>query len=211
MQPGVEIDDVTAVEQLILHERRARDRGWWDAMRDCLAPDAEIRLSWFRGSGADFVTASEQMAAHGDRATHTLGPLIVDIRGDRAVVEVSAAIRIPSLLDGVEVDLTSYARLLYRAERTAPRWMIVSLDAIYERDTLTPTVPGTNITVPQDILEQHGRPSYRMLAHLLGTRGYTIAPDLYGDDRPEPVRELYRSRFDWLDPAESGLGAMTAM
>ncbi|GAA2689416.1 nuclear transport factor 2 family protein [Streptomyces lunalinharesii] len=193
------MDDVTEVSQLILHERRSRDRGWWSHMRKCLAVDAAIRLSWFRGSGADFVAASREMAARGDSAAHTLGPPAVDVLGARAVVEVAAAIHMRSELDGVEVDLTSHTRLLYRAERRTGRWVIVSLDPIYERDNLLPSVPGTHLEIDPDALAR-ARPTYRMLTHLLNARGYPIADDLYGDDRPAPVQRLYRSLFDWLGP-----------
>ena len=51
------MNDIAEVTQVVLRERRARDRGWWDQMRECIAPDAQIRLSWFRGSG-DFVAES---------------------------------------------------------------------------------------------------------------------------------------------------------
>ncbi|MEE6264045.1 MULTISPECIES: nuclear transport factor 2 family protein [Streptomyces] len=191
------MNDVTAVAQLILHERRARDRGWWDLMRECLAPDAAIRLSWFRGRGAAFIAASQEMAARGDAATHVLSPPIVDVAGDRAAVEIGAAIHLRSELHGVEVDLTSHARLLYRAERRAGRWLITSLDPVYEYDSLAPSIPGTPVRLEADVLAR-ARPSYRMLTCLLGAKDYTIADDLYGDDRPEPVRQLYRRLFDWL-------------
>jgi hypothetical protein len=49
------MNDIAEVTQVVLRERRARDRGWWD---ECIAPDAQIRLSWFRGSGGDFVAES---------------------------------------------------------------------------------------------------------------------------------------------------------
>jgi hypothetical protein len=52
------MNDIAEVTQVVLRERRARDRGWWDQMRKCIAPDAQIRLSWFRGSGGDFVAES---------------------------------------------------------------------------------------------------------------------------------------------------------
>ncbi|MFL4497294.1 nuclear transport factor 2 family protein [Streptomyces sp. VTCC 41912] len=191
------MNDVTAVAQLILHERRARDRGWWDLMRECLAPDAAIRLSWFRGRGAAFIAASQEMAARGDAATHVLSPPIVDVAGDRAAVEIGAAIHLRSELHGVEVDLTSHARLLYRAERRAGRWLTTSLDPVYEYDSLAPSIPGTPVRLEADVLAR-ARPSYRMLTCLLGAKDYTIADDLYGDDRPEPVRQLYRRLFDWL-------------
>ncbi|WP_411129241.1 nuclear transport factor 2 family protein [Streptomyces sp. x-19] len=193
------MDDVTEVSQLILHERRSRDRGWWPEMRECLAADAAVRLSWFRGSGADFVTASQEMAVRGDSATHTLGPPVVDVLGARALVEVAAAIHMRSELNDTQVDLTSHTRLLYRAERRTGRWVIVSLDPVYERDNLLPSLPGTHLEIAPDALAR-ARPSYRMLTHLLNARGYPIADDLYGDDRPTPVQRLYRSLSDWLDP-----------
>lgn len=191
------MNDVTAVAQLVLHERRARDRGWWDLMRECLAPDAAIRLSWFRGRGAAFIAASQEMAARGDAATHVLSPATVDVVGDRAVVEIGAAIHLRGDLHGVEVDLTSHARLLYRAERRGGRWLITSLDPVYEYDSLAPSSPGTAVWLEADVLAR-ARPSYRMLTCLLSAKDYTIADDLYGDDRPEPVRQLYRTLFDWL-------------
>ncbi|MFB6552488.1 MULTISPECIES: nuclear transport factor 2 family protein [unclassified Streptomyces] len=189
--------DVTAVAQLVLHERQARDRGWWDAMRRCFADDSTVRLSWFQGSGPDFVTASQQMARRGDASTHRLAPPVVDVNDDRALAVMAAGIEVRTALDGVEVDLVSYTRLLYRAERRHDGWRITALDPVYERDTLTPSLPGTPLHVaPAEIADL--RPPYRMLAHVLGRRGYTVAQDLYGDDRPDAVRALEDSAAKWL-------------
>ncbi|MEU6172083.1 nuclear transport factor 2 family protein [Streptantibioticus parmotrematis] len=192
-------DDVTELTQLVLRERRARDRGWWRAMGECLAPDAAVRLSWFRGTGAEFVAASREMAARGDTALHSLHPPVVDVHGPRAVIEMPAGIHLRADLNGVEVDLTSRARLLYRAERRAGRWVLVSLDPVYEYDVLLPAVPGTRPAVDPETLAA-ARPSYRMLTCLLHARGYAVGADLYGDDRPEEVRALYASLFEWLTP-----------
>jgi hypothetical protein len=83
---------------------------------------------------------------------------------------------------------------------TAPnagRWVIASLDPVYEYDSLAPSIPGAPVRLDPDVLAR-ARPSYRMLTCLLGAKGYSIADDLYGDDRPEPVRQLYRTLFGWL-------------
>ncbi|MEU1624912.1 nuclear transport factor 2 family protein [Streptomyces sp. NPDC020096] len=188
---------ITEVTQLVLHERQARDRSWWDQMRECFTPDSTVRLSWFRGSGADFVTGSQQMAEKGDATTHRLSPPTVDVHGSRAFVELPAAIEMRTTLDGTQVDLTSHARLLYRAERRADRWQIVSLDPVYERDTLVPSVPDTTLKVDRAALAEY-RPPYRMLSYVFGRLGYDVSDDLYGDDRREQVAELYRSAFIWL-------------
>ena len=189
--------DVSDITQLVLHERQGRDRSWWDQMRSCFAPDAVVRLSWFRGSGADFVAASERMAARGEASTHRLSPPVVHQEGDRAVVELPAVVEMRTTVDGVEVDLNSFARLLYRVERRAGRWLVVALDPVYERDTLAPSHPGTPLTVGPDAVAAF-RPPYRFLAYVLTRLGYPIGEDLCGVDRPEAVTELYDAAFAWL-------------
>ena len=57
--------DITAIEQLVVRERESRDLGFWSRMRDCYHDDAEIDISWFRGSAPDLVAASRDMAARG--------------------------------------------------------------------------------------------------------------------------------------------------
>ena len=47
--------DRVSVSHLILQERVARDTGRWDQMRACYAGDSTVDISWFRGSGFDFV------------------------------------------------------------------------------------------------------------------------------------------------------------
>ncbi|MFB7031936.1 nuclear transport factor 2 family protein [Streptomyces sp. NPDC056295] len=194
---SIDATDITAVAQLVLHERHARDRCWWDVMRRSFADDSDVRLSWFQGTGPDFVSASERMAERGDVSVHRLAPPVVDVNGDRALVVLPAGIEVRTDLDGVEVDLTSYARLLYRVERRAGNWLIVALDPVYERDTLSPALPGTPLAVTATELAGFRRP-YRMLSYVLGRRGYTVAQNLYGEDRPAAVHALERTAANWL-------------
>jgi len=191
------MDAVTEVSQLVLTERQGRDRGWWDQMRSCFAPDATVRLSWFQGTGAEFTAESEKMADRGDTAVHRLGPPVVRHHGDRALVELPAVIEMRTVIDATEADLASRARLYYRAERRAGQWLLASLDPVYERDTLAPAHPGVTLPVrPADVAAF--RPSYRFLAYVFAKRGYTIGDDLYGDDRPAEAADFYAQAFNWL-------------
>lgn len=190
-------DDISLVSQLILHERQGRDRGWWHQMHDTFASDAQVRLSWFRGSGADFVAESRKMTDRGDISVHRLSPATVHIHGDRAFVEISTGIEMRAEVNGVLADLVSYARLLYRAEKRDGSWKIISLDPIYERDTLAPAVPGADLRIDPQHLE-HFRTPYQMLAYHLSERGYSINDDLYGDDRPEEAKKVYADIWRWL-------------
>jgi hypothetical protein len=189
-----EIDELT---QLVLHERQGRDRGWWQQMRDSFSPGATVRLSWFEGTAEAFVAESQAMNERGDHATHRLAPPVVHTRGDRAIVELPMTVDLRVELDGIEADLASTGRLLYRAESRSGRWRIARIDAIYQRDSLVPSVPGTQLTIAPEELAGLRR-SYRLLSYCLTRRGYTIDATLYGDDRPDEVAELYDSAFVWL-------------
>ncbi|WP_316745366.1 nuclear transport factor 2 family protein [Streptomyces sp. MK7] len=162
-------DDVT---QLVLRERQGRDRGWYHKMAACFADDSIVRMSWFTGSGADFVRQTRAMAGRGDHAVHRLSSPAVRIHGDRALVELPRIIEWRIDIDGVEADLASAC---------AP----------------VPVLPGTHLAV--DAAELAGyRPSYRFLARYLNRKGYTVGDHHLGDDQPEAVAEQYHAEHTWL-------------
>lgn len=87
--------DVTAITQLILRERESRGLGRWERMRGCFWPESLVRVSWFRGSGPDFVEGSIDMAQRGVLAKHRLAPILVTLRGARAIASLAAIIDLP--------------------------------------------------------------------------------------------------------------------
>ena len=195
-QSVLDAAEIVAVTQLVLLERESRDLARWDQMRDCFHPDSLVRVSWFTGTGPDFVSGSIDMARRNVLAKHRLGPILVRLAGDRAVASLSAIIDIPATLSGVEVQLSSHARFLYRVERRAGRWRIFSFDAIYMRDELTTAIPGLALPItPADLAGF--RPSYRMLSYLLKSQGYEVNSDLPGEDRPETTAALNREVYEW--------------
>ena len=190
-------DDIIRVQQLVCREREARDRHWWDEMRQVYSPDAFIDISWYRGKPDGFIQGSMQMAQRG-ASYHRLRPVVVRVNRDRAVATLSAAIECRVVLDGVEADLDSQARLVYRAVRSENEWKLVSLDCIYQRDTLVPTIPGQQLTLDSERLMAY-RSSYRCLSYVLESRGYGVNHELPGDDRPEQVKCIYDDTFAWLE------------
>ena len=207
----IEADDDWAVAaaianaQLVLYEREGRDRGWWDQMRDCYHRDGEIRVSWFQGNPAEFVKGSQRMAAHGDQTLHRLSPPAVYLGSGRALVTMGAAIDSRLVVHGVEADLVVYGRFLFRTQQRSGRWRISRMDFVYQRDTLTPALPGAQIRFDPGALGLL-RPSYRMEAYVFGERGYTIDQQLPGDDRPGLVSALYRDAFTWAGLKPPGPG-----
>lgn len=191
------MNDIADVTQLILHERQGRDRGWWVQMNSAFLQDSTVKLSWFDGSGPDFVAASENMSGRGDRSVHRMAAPVVHVVEDRGYVEVATAVEFQITLSGTAADLISYTRLNYRVKRETGRWGIFSLDGIYERDTLTSSLPGQTVTIDPVKLEKF-RSSYSLIAYYLETRGYIVCSDLLGDDQPEKVTAFYDGVKEWL-------------
>jgi hypothetical protein len=189
--------DITAISQLIIRERESRDLGKWETMRDCFHPDSTVKISWFSGSGPEFVTGSIDMAKRGVFAKHRLAPVLVNLAGDRAVASLSAIIDIPSEIDGVDVVLSAHGRFIYRAEKRDDVWRIISFDCIYVRDEITPAILGQTVIINPEEVEGF-RPSYRNLAWCLMKTGYEIDQNLPGDDQPEAVENFMGEINAWL-------------
>ncbi len=188
---------VVAVAALLLRERQSRDRARWSEMAACYTADATIAMSWFDGSAADFIERSRSMDVGGSRGVHRLSPPAVRVHGERAWAELPLVIEFRTDVAGVQADLCSFARSQYRAVRTDQGWRIQAITSVYERDTLTPAVPGTTLPLsPEDFAGL--RPSYRCLAWHLDRNGYPIPSDLLGDDRPDGVSGQLAADLQWL-------------
>jgi hypothetical protein len=192
----LEAADVSAVQQLIVRERLSRDLGLWEQMRDCFHEDSVVRLSWIDASGPEFVRRSKEMAARNVKATHRLGPILVTLAGDRAIAQLGAAIDIPSKVRGIAVTFSSYARFLFRAERRAQVWRLSGFDVVYQRDEITPVVPGQVVTIEPSELKIF-RPSYALLSFCLMSGGMPVRNDLAGVDRPDLVEALTVEIYAW--------------
>ncbi|WP_164478346.1 nuclear transport factor 2 family protein [Mycolicibacterium stellerae] len=190
--------DVAELVGVIAHEREGRDRGWWDQMAGCYHRESRVQSMWFTGTGRDFADASRGMAARGDRSRHRLSVPSVHVTGRRAVVSMPMAIELRVELHGIEADLISYARAVYRLERRCGQYKICDLSTIYERDTLTPVMPGDAIPLDRKLLSTMPA-GYRMLAYYFVIRGYDIDVNMPSDDRPDLADALLAEAFAWLN------------
>jgi len=184
--------DSEAVTQLVLRERQSRDQEWWDRWSDCFAEDSVVDLSWFTGSGAEFVRLTRLRSADGAWGRHRLSPPAVQVNGDRAWAELPLGIEFRISVGGVEADLVSYCRSQYRAQCREGTWRISRITSIYERDGITASVPGTTLDLDPATFAAF-RPSYRCLAWYLGQTGDDVRLDLLGDDDPHAVARHYQA------------------
>src|SRR6516165_11246341 len=134
----LEAADISAVSQLVLRVFVSRDLGLWEQMRDCFHDDSMVRISWIKASGPEYVRRSKEMAERNVQASHRLGPIFVTLAGDRAIAQLVVIVDIPFKLEGVEVMLSSHARLLLRAERREGVWRLFGFDPVYLRDEIAP-------------------------------------------------------------------------
>lgn len=189
--------DKVKIGDLIIRERVSRDFGRWDDMRACYSSDSTVDISWFRGSGFDFAVASRKAAGSGNSSFHKMEPCLIDINGDRAIVDVGVAIHLQTLMDNVEVLLIGHGRMLYRVERNDSDWLISHLTGIYVMDTLQSAVPGEAVSVDLQRLVNY-RSSYRYLSYLLEVSGRPVSQDLPGVDKPESVDAILAANANWL-------------
>jgi hypothetical protein len=197
--------NVIEISQLVVRERQNRVRRRPADLAACFHPDATITTSWLQGTVAEFVSGQPANSRNGP-IVNRAGPPIVNESGPRAVVELPSTTIHWIQVGGVEAELTSFMRLLYRIETRDGAWKIADLTAINEGDTLRPSVVGTSLRIDQAQLDQY-RHSYRFLAYTRALDGVEVSDDLYGVDRPGPVDELYAHALAWLAAADEAMGA----
>lgn len=195
------INDKYSIKELIEFERFCRDNGLWNEMRKCYRENSRVSISWFHGTGAEFVNASMQMNA---RAPHKLYNTVIELKNNKAAAVTMATIQTRVEMDRTTWDLQSDLKLLYGVEKVKGEWLIVSVDGIYEQDILLPCYFNTSYSLPVDIMKQY-RPSYANLSYVLSKGGHSVQMDLPGIDRPDTIEQLYSKMDQWLN-TDQGAG-----
>lgn len=193
------------IKSTLTRERYYRDSAQWVKLRESYHPDAGrtlIKVSWFEGNADEFVAASKKMAAAGTVASHLYLPMEVHFSNDRsrAVSEATGNVTIRFPFEEHMYELVSYTRFISKLEKVGDDWKILTLEPIYDRDTIVPVTPvaPTLTNGPMPTFTKGTRESYRCLAWVLDLRGYKVDMELAGTDRPETVEKLMESYFEWL-------------
>lgn len=192
--------DKLVIADLIQFERLYRDQQQWERLRLLYHPDSLVRLGWFVGTGDEYVEASRRLDANkkGWHIMHVTHPTLVRVQGDRALAETTTLIIRRAELAGVLADVTIYCQLFSRVERRDGVWKILTLDAVYEKDTAVPVYATDVLELNRRELEE-GPASYRFSAYNLKKIGYTVRnDDLYSTDRPERLAQFYKDAENWL-------------
>ena len=192
--------DQLTIADLIQRERLYRDRQQWERLHALYHPDSRVHLGWFVGTGAEYVEASRRLDTHhtGWHIMHVTYPTVVQVQENRAIATTNTLIVRRTILNGVLVDITIYCQLYSRVERRDDDWKLLTLDVIYEKDTVVPVYSSDRLELNRDEIES-GPPAYRFSAYNLRKLGYCVKPDeLYATDQPERVAQLYHQAENWL-------------
>ena len=136
--------DKSEIKDVLSIVNYARDAGLWEDWRACYHPDATLTTSWFSGTRDEFVEAAKKMkiARHpGESQKHTVTNPWVRLAGDRAAAEHDLILYQRRLIDGVELDFTTWSRVLALLEKRDGAWRIWKRTNIYEKDRMDPYKP----------------------------------------------------------------------
>src|SRR5271170_1382729 len=193
--------DRTEIFELVRFERLCRDQSNFSGMLACYVANAPVRTTWFDGVVEDFIEASRRKMTSGSQAKHWIMPARLEIEGARALVESPALIFDRLTFDGIEFDTFQYCRFVSRALKTAAGWKLGSFEGIYQRDQMQAVDPRNPMRVDWKIVESL-RPSYKFIGYTPVKRGYTVNPELLGDDRPDLLEAFYAREQMWLATVE---------
>lgn len=130
------------------------------------------------------------LAVHGEITVH----------GSRALAISTCQITTRSTIHDVQVDISSWIRVVTRLELADKKWKMLTLEVIYLRDSLSPAIAGIPSNLSQEDLDllQNARASYRCAMFDVHEHGHPPNGDLPGVDRPDTVREVLARNYDWI-------------
>ena len=139
-----EATDRNEIRSVIEKSIIARDSGLWKELAECYHPDAKLTTSWFSGTPAEFVQGSQDMKIirhEGESQKHMTGNYWIEIKGDRAVAECDLILYQRRIINGIELDFTTWSRRVQRMARRDGAWRISGQTVIYEKDRMDPHNP----------------------------------------------------------------------
>ena len=170
----------------------------WDSF-DCVTM---LKPSRFSGDVDAFLEGSKHMASSGTYSSHTFSPVEVQFNESRTkgIAFSTGSVTIRLTYEGVEYDIVSWLQFVSKVQKLENvGWRLLSLEAIYDRDSLVPTKPISGSSQPPVINTASSRASYKYLTWALTLRGYNIPQDRPGTDDKESMKKCLNAAYSWLN------------
>jgi hypothetical protein len=78
----------------------------------------------------------------GTRGIHTINPIEIHLRGDKALSEATGTVQARFEFDETFYDCVSWVRFISCLQKTDGGWKLLTLETIYEFDKITSAVPS---------------------------------------------------------------------
>lgn len=173
-----------------------RDAGDWDRFRSLWHPEGIMMATWFQGTADEFIDVTRKGIERGVNILHFLGGQVVDVEKDRAISQTKMTISQRAEVEGVICDVVCTGRFYDFLEKRDGRWGLLLRQPIYEKDTIAPVDPMTELRLDRQLLEAYPV-GYRHLAYLQTRIGYPVKKDMPGLWGAE-VEQLYERGRTWL-------------
>ncbi len=203
--------DEYAIAKVVADWGFARDRGDWEALKDCFHPDATVDIAWISGPAHEFVESlkSRGPLPPGEHNKHQVGLPQVRLSGGRAVSECHITLFSRIFIDGVELDFEAWLRFFDLFEKRGGAWRISKRTAIYEKDRMDPVNPGAVPASFFDLIDLEGYPpECRYMCYRHEKHGRKMASKImtaYSEDE----RSLREEGERWLAGGQDRYGEKT--
>jgi len=159
-----------------------------------------MMATWFQGSAEDFIKVSIEGFKRGIYILHFLGGSEIQIQGSRAIAQTKMTISQRGDVHGVECDIVCTGRFYDLIELTGSGWRVVLRQPIYERDRMTPLMPGKVFDLNPEIIKLYPD-GYRHLAYFQHSLGYQVKRDMPGLIGSR-LESLLKNGRNWLNGGE---------
>lgn len=189
MEINATLTDRILLRELVEEWAVARDAGDWVRFRTVWHDDGVMMATWTQGTADEFIAMSVAGWEKGVNILHFLGGSLVDVVGERAIVQTKMTISQRGLVENVLCDVVCTGRFYDFFEKRNGRWGMVLRQPIYEKDRVDTVDPAAVLSLDASLLTQFPV-GYCHLAYLQTQIGYTVKKDMPGLKGPE-VEALY--------------------
>jgi SnoaL-like domain len=189
--------DRLAVLQVIQEWAFFRDGGDWISLRRSFSLDGKMTTNGGTATADEFINYARGLREKGVLSHHFIGPSLIQLKGDKALVETQANLMVRSKVGAVDVDVWCLLRYLDRVVRSGVAWTIQDRRPIYIKDRMDPVVPGSSITVDPKMLAE-GPEGCRYLVYLGRASGAPHNPIERATFNTPYATDLYAAGQKWL-------------